>query len=286
MNVMPKQIDGPGGGSASMKQRVRALLRSAETGFEQSILPLRAAAGRLRYLSPRSRRFTGAYSSYEEAFAAASRAGRLAGYNHHEIAEVSFEQMCRIMPWDYPVMFWLSRLHDQIDGLLDAGGHMGTKYRAFRAPLALSEDFRWVIYELPAIAEAGRRRAEEDGLRALRFVDDLKGVPQLPVFLGSGLMQYLDVPLSSLLTRLPDLPRHLLLNKVALRKNGPPVVTLERIGDAYVPYQMRNEADLVQDLETIGYRLVDRWSIDALSHVIDTHPELGPSSSAGFYFTL
>jgi putative methyltransferase (TIGR04325 family) len=98
-------------------------------------------------------------------------------------------------------------------------------------------------------------------------------------------MQYLDVPLSSLLQRLPELPQHLILNKVALHKSGT-VVTLERISGTYVPYQMRDEATFLSDVTQLGYKQVDRWAIPSLSHLIDTHPELGRSESAGFYFRL
>ncbi|MEQ9248637.1 MAG: methyltransferase, TIGR04325 family, partial [Nitratireductor sp.] len=104
------------------------------------------------------------------------------------------------------------------------------------------------------------------------------------VFLGSGLLQYLNVPLPDLLGRLAAPPKHLLLNKVALRK-GKTIVTLERIGPALVPYQIRNEASFLAELEGIGYRIADRWNIPSLSHVIDTHPEYGASESAGFYCT-
>lgn len=269
-----------------MKKAVHALLQNVGSGVGQSLAPLRAIRGRLRYLSPLPRRFTGAYRSFEEAVAAAAKAGSLVGCNHDEIADFAFEQMCEVVPWDYPVMFWLSRLRNELNGLLDAGGHMGTKYRAFRDFLELPEDFQWVVYELSEIAEAGRKRAEQDGLDQLRFVDNLEDAPGLPLFLGSGLLQYLDVPLSSVLSNLPHLPRHLLLNKVAFRKSGPPVVTLERVGKAYVPYQMRDETAFVHDLERLGYRQIDRWSIPALSHVIETHPELGASDNAGFYFRL
>ena len=283
MSVIRTQGEETAGGMVRMRRSVQALLRTMGSGVGRSLVPLRAIGGRLRYLSPLPRRFTGAYRSFDEAITAAAKAGPLAGYNHDEIAHVAFEQMCKVAPWDYPVLFWLSRLNGQIDGLLDAGGHMGTKYRAFRNLLDLPNEFRWVVYELPAIAEAGRRRAEKDGLNQLHFVDRLDNAPCMSVFLGSGLMQYLDVPLSSVLGSLPLLPQHLLLNKVAFRKGGP-VVTLERIGKAHVPYQMRDEGEFVHDLEQLGYRQVDRWSIAALSHVIETHPELGASDNAGFYF--
>ena len=276
-------IQGPAG---QLKRLARSVFRLAEVGAGQSLRPMKVLHGRLRYLSPLPRRFTGAYSSFDEAIAAANGAGRLAGYNHQEIAPVSFDEMCKVAPWDYPVLFWLAKLRDDTTGLLDAGGHMGTKFRAFRGLLEPPENFDWVIYELPEIAEAGRQRAKQEGLLQLQFIDDLADAPALPIFLGSGLMQYLDRPLSALLQDLPQLPPHLLLNKVAFRRGGSPVVTLERIGRAYVPYQMRDEAAFVADLQSLGYEQIDRWSIPALSHVIDTHPELGASESAGFYFRL
>lgn len=260
----------------------RSLLRHALDTAVQTLKPLQAAGGRLRYLSPFPRRFTGAYGSYEDAISVANRTA-LAGYDHEEIADVAFEQMCKVTPWDYPVLFWIQTLMKDVDGLVDAGGHMGTKYRAFRDLLSIEDSFRWVVYDLPTIVRAGRLRAEREGIRQLHFVDRIEEAGDVQLFLGSGLMQYLDRPLSELLTRLPHLPGHLLLNKVALRK-GRTVVTLERIGSALVPYQMRNEDAFIRDVGQLGYRLVDRWAIPSLSHVIETHPELGPSENCGFYF--
>lgn len=279
-------FDEGGRGAAGLKKMARSVMRQVGAGLSHATRPVKVARGRLRYLSPVPRRFTGVFASFEEAIAAAQNAGRLAGYNHREVAPVSFDEMCKVALWDYPVLFWLAKLRKEAEGLLDAGGHMGTKYRAFRGLLDLPPSYPWVVYELPEIAEAGRQRAAQEGIAQLQFVDALSDAPALPIFLGSGLMQYLDRPLSSLLVSLPRLPPHLLLNKVALRRDGKPIVTLERIGRAFVPYQMRDEAAFIRDIQGLGYEQVDRWSIPALSNVIDTHPELGASDSAGFYFRL
>lgn len=269
--------------SADLGKMTRSLLRSSIAGLGQSLLPLRVMRGRLRYLTPFQRRFTGAYSSFEEAAVAAAGKGSLVGFDHEEIATFAFEQMCRVLPWDYPILFWMRTLLDEIDTLVDAGGHMGTKYRAFQNLLPSDASFSWVVYDVPAIVAAGRERALRDGLDRLSFVDRLEDVAApASTFLGSGLLQYLDIPLSSLLQRLPTPPRHLLLNKVAFRRGGN-VVTLERAGRAYIPYQMRDEQAFLSDLASMGYEVIDRWTIPELSHVIDTHPELGASESAGFY---
>lgn len=258
--------------------------RSAGRSVKRLLMPLRMALGRLRLLRPDGCRFLGAYSSYEKAMEAAARKGA-AGYDHEDVAEVSFDEMCQVVPWDYPVLFWMRRLSNDVTSVIDAGGHMGTKYRAFRDLLPVSDDLQWIVYDLPAIVRAGQRRAKVDRLVGLRFTDRLEDAGAADLFLGSGLLQYLDVPVSALLGRLQRLPSHLIVNKVALRA-GESVVTLEQIGKVRVPYQIRNETGFLSDVEGLGYRLVDRWTIPSLSHVIATHPELGASESAGFYFRL
>jgi putative methyltransferase (TIGR04325 family) len=260
-------------GLASLKKLARGTL-----------MPARMVMGRLKLLSPLPRRFSGAYATHAQALSSPA-AGRLAGYDHDEVAEVSFEKMCQVMVWDYPVLFWLERLLPQIGHLIDAGGHMGTKFRAFRPLLPLDGNVNWIVYDLPAIVRAGRIRAANDGLSGLTFTDDLASVERADLFLASGLLQYLDVPLSELLRRLPALPRHLLINKLAVR-DGETVVTLERIGKAMVPYQIRNRQNFMAELAGLGYRTVDSWTIPSLSHVIDTHPELGASQSVGLYLRL
>lgn len=262
------------------KPRLKALARHVRA----AVMPARIVIGRLKLLSPIPRRFSGAYASHAQALSAAA-AGQLAGYDHDEVAEVSFEKMCQVMVWDYPVLFWLERLLPQVGRLVDAGGHMGTKFRAFRSFLPIDGEVDWVVYDLPAIVRAGRARAAQEGLNGLAFTDDLATVAGADLFLASGLLQYLDVPLSELLHRLPSLPRHLIINKLAVRE-GKAVVTLERIGKAMVPYQIRNRQGFMAELSGLGYNVIDRWTIPSLSHVIDTHPELGASQSMGLYLRL
>lgn len=210
---------------------------------------------------------------------------KLAGYNHEAIADVAFVEMCRVALWDYPVLYWLERLAPEISRIVDAGGHMGTKFRAFRNHLKLRPGCEWIVYDVPAIVKAGRERAEKDGLNGLSFTDDLASVKQAEIFLASGLLQYLDIPFPELIGKLQEKPQHILINKLAVR-DGETVVTLENFGKALVPYQIRARKPFFDDIEKMGYRVVDQWTIPSLSHVITTHPELGRSESVGCYLTL
>lgn len=240
--------------------------------------------GRSRYLLPIGTRFRGAYPSRAQALAAVPPKIKT-GYNHAEIVEISFEYMCQVLPWDYPILFWLQRLLPEAKQILDAGGHMGTKYRAFSRYLDLKNSVNWTVYDVPAIVRAGRQRALKDGLTELRFVDDLSEVVPPDLVLASGLLQYLDIRLTEFLRRLPALPRHLLINKVALR-DGRSLVTLEDFGKARVPYQIRNRSEFLAECHDLGYQILDEWHIPELAHVIGTHPELGKSTSRGFYMRL
>jgi len=232
----------------------------------------------------RDRRFRGVFSSYQQAMAAV-RPGKFAGFDNDANATANFEEMCKLTLRDYPVLFWLQKLAPDIKCLIDAGGHMGTKYRAFRGHLSELDGLNWVVYDVPAVIRAGRERARIDGLSALSFIDTLSAAPPADLVLASGLLQYIDISFADLLRQLPSLPAHVILNKVATRE-GPSIVTLESRGSAEDPYQIRNRAEFEKSLQSLGYVILDQWVIPELSHVIPYHRSLGASTSRGYYAKL
>ena len=225
-------------------------------------------------------RFYGAWNNFEEATKAIPK-HKLAGYNHKELSTIGFEEMSSVLPWDYPVIYWLSRILNSDSILLDAGGHMGTKFRAFSSYVEIIPSVRWVVYDLPKIAEEGRRLAAQNGLSSLEFISDLSDAPNADILLASGLLQYVDQSLGDLLNCLPARSKYVLLNKVAVR-DGERVVTLENFDFAVVPYHIRSRAELFADIDAAGYDILDQWTIPSLSHAIPTHPNLGRSESLGF----
>lgn len=240
--------------------------------------------GRALYSLSPPRRFRGVFGSYHEAIASV-RFGLHAGYNNDDVVDICFEEMCKILPGDARVLTWLDCVLSQVKCILDAGGHMGTKYRAFRDPLYLDNKVAWIVWDTPAAVRAGRRRARADGLSALSFVDTVAEAPPVDLMLCSGLLQYLDIPFPDLIRQLVTKPRHLILNKVATR-DGPTVVLLERIGNAEVPYQIRDREEFIHTLIALGYDIVDEWVLPELSHVIEDNPQLGASVSRGYYARL
>ena len=230
-------------------------------------------------------RFRGTFASYQEAMACV-RPGLLAGYDNDAIVDVCFEDMCRILPADARVLILLERLLPDVEYLLDAGGNMGTKYRAFRERLDLDNNVVWIVWDTPAAVRAGRKRAITDGLTALSFVEDIAEAPPADLMLCSGLLQYLDIPFADLMGQLVTKPPHLILNKVATR-DGRTIVMLERFGDAAeVPYQIRNREEFLGILDALAYDIVEEWVLPEYSHVITDAPQLGASTSRGYYAKL
>jgi putative methyltransferase (TIGR04325 family) len=194
--------------------------------------------------------------------------------------------MSQIRRSDLRVLSWLERLLPEINCLLDVGGHMGVKYRAFRERLGLDDrGLRWIIYDTPVMVRAGRERAAADGLHALAFIERLDDAPAVDLMLCSGLLQYLDIPFPDLMRQLPTRPRHMILNKVATR-DGKAVVMLENFGAAEVPYQIRDRVEFVSSVGALGYEIVDEWVLPQFAHVIEADPTLGASTSRGYYARL
>lgn len=262
---------------------MRSLMHFNASGIKKVALPIQSAVAKLHMVARRAE-LTGTYPDFDSAMAAIP-SWAVAGYDNEETVEVGLEKMCNVIDWDYPIMFWLEReLLARADGwtnLLDAGGHVGTKYRAFSRLMKLAK-VRWEVYDLPPMVKAGIEMAERDGLQGkLSFCSDISKSRKADILLCSGLLQYLDEPFPKFVSRLPAWPDVIILNKVALR-DGKTIFSLQRGGPAYLPYQIRERRAFLRDLDILGYNIVDAWRIQYLTHAVASHPEVGCSESWGF----
>jgi putative methyltransferase (TIGR04325 family) len=260
---------------------LKNVLKSTEATIRRHALdPVVAALSRLKRWSPKQPEFLGAYPDFDTARANIPRRWKPT-YNDPDVALFAFEWMCKMRVFDYPVLFWLDRLSKPGTRVVDAGGNLGVKHIAFSTYMDLGK-LDWAVYELEETVRLGRKMQAEGRVpEAIRFFDRLDEVGQVDLFICSGLLQYLDTPFPEFVARLPNRPEHILLNKVATRE-GPMVVTLQRIGPGRVPYQIRQRETFEAELDQIGYDIVDQWEIPSLAHVIDTHPDLGSSASRGY----
>jgi putative methyltransferase (TIGR04325 family) len=258
---------------------VRSLLRSIAR------LPpvkwYRQAAYRRRFFAPGTSwpRFYGLFESRDDALSAAARGSNLVGYDHAEVAGINLDAMASIWTSDYPVLFWLSGLLSDQRELFDLGGHVGTKYLAWRNYLHLPADFTWRVCDLPSIVEAGKEMSKD--IEQLQFTTDRQDADGTDILLISGVLQYADFNLAEMLKNLSHKPRHLLINKLPTHDRED-LYTLENLIHSVVPYRIFDQAGFLRNLENAGYSLVDRWTVPE-SSVRVPFTDLGKPTHFGFY---
>lgn len=231
----------------------------------------------------RERMFRGLYPDFASA-ATHAPPGKQVGYNGDATANRHAHERHFIFPSDYPVLFWLSRLLPRARLLFDLGGDVGSRYLAFRKYLTYPENLTWLVNEIPAVVALGRTIAEQEGAAHLQFTTDYSRLPEADILLASGVLQVL-ADWNGFLRRLPNLPRHLLINRTPVG-DQPYAVTLCAIGVSFNPYHIFNRRSFVAAFADLGYRLVDEWQTPDLGCWIPDHASHSLDAFRGFYFVL
>ena len=231
------------------------------------------------------RMFSGVYPSFEAAENAIPP-GKIVGFDHSETAAF-LGQRARILPSDYPIMYWLRELMGPGTRILDFGGYSGISYRAYASYLRYPDGMKWIVYDVPTVIAAARKLHEPVALteKYLRFTDSMTDVDCVDIFLASGSLHYCKENLSAFIQRLRIRPRHLLLNKLPLI-TGKPFVTLQNMGPAIAPYRIFNADELSQEVKALGYRVVDTWGNPDVACYIPFHPDSTVKEFTGMLLCL
>ena len=227
------------------------------------------------------RLFSGVYPDFAAALEAIP-ADRRAGHDHAATAQRFTEDLYRVFPMDYPILFWLNRLLPQCRLLFDWGGNIGISYFAFQRHLQYPPELTWLVSDVPAVVREGRERARQAQATGLQFTDSLERLCEADLLLAAGSLHFIERPFA-LLRAQRALPRHLLFNKVPVYERAS-AVTLQNLGAALVPNHLFNEAEFLGEIQRLGYRLVDRWETD-LACRIPFYPEYAIDAYKGYYFT-
>jgi putative methyltransferase (TIGR04325 family) len=79
------------------------------------------------------------------------------------------------------------------------------------------------------------------------------------------------------------LPRHLLINRTAIHPSRA-CITLQNIRWMISPYHIFQRENFIQEIESLGYTLIDDWQDATHSCWIPFYPEHSVPSYTGFYF--
>lgn len=238
--------------------------------------------------------YSGVYDTLEAA--AHALPSGLAGFDHPEMADIDhyttteggFEPMPAT---EYPVLFWLDRaLREGARSLLDIGGYVGHVFHQYDDYLDFPDDFRWTVFDLPQITEAGRSLTAHDGPPRLRFTNVIDPNEEVDVMFAAGSLQLLgDTYLHDCLKARSRLPRHLIVQRTPLHEKRAfatiqSVITRGRVV-AFCPYMVAHRRSFITGLTGLGYRLVDSWEKER-SLDVPFHPECHVETYSGLYFRL
>ena len=204
-------------------------------------------------------RFRGVYRTFAEAEAAIP-VGHPVGYDHDAMTTMYRNRMEKACQSDYAVLYWMREVLRAKPASLvfDVGGHVGVSYYGWQKYLGFDAGLRWLVQEVPAVAEAGAELARERGARGLEFTSDLAAGRGCDVLMAAGSLQYVDVSVPQLLDAVGSRPRHLILNKMPVY-DGEGFVTVQSTGRAFHPYRIYNGTELVTSVTALGYELIDDW---------------------------
>jgi putative methyltransferase (TIGR04325 family) len=227
--------------------------------------------------------FRGVYQSFEEAIADAP-ASKPIGYDQPGLAQEYVATLSRtVEPYDYPMIFWLSRILKEDLHVFDFGGNVGTHFYAYASYLKFPYGLSWTVCDVPAIVAAGQELAARTHESAIRFTTTLSEASGCEVFMASGSAQYLEKPtLQMLLSELQKPPTDLLINRLPLY-DGESFVTLQNGGPAFYPQWVFNRKQYISDLERLDFELVDTWEDCIDSCWIPFHPGKSLRRYRGLY---
>jgi putative methyltransferase (TIGR04325 family) len=214
--------------------------------------------------------FAGIYDSYAAALAAIPP--ETDGWDSDRAATFWLDDIAATQPCAYASFFWLSKLLTPGSVLVDWGGSIGVSYYGFVRRAQLPEGVRWIVVELPKLAEQGQHIAQREAARGLEFATDLAQAPRTELLFSAGAIQYMPDSVPGLFEYLGYRPRHVLLNKVPLTE-GREYWSVQNNMGTLAPYRIYAQRDFLNYFVQSGYALRDRWDVPELEREIVLHPD-------------
>ena len=189
-----------------------------------------------------------------------------------------------ILDFDYPLLFWLSRLLKPAGSVVDLGGSVGHFFYRTQLYFEHPPEVDWRIAELPAAVNLGRHFAIDRKAAGLSFFDSAQVPPwrAADVLMTAGTLQYMEESIEDVLSRFETKPAHILVNSLPMHPTQD-FWTLQELGTCEVPYHVFSEQSWPAGLDRQGYRLVDRWRQPRRIQ-IPFYRDRSVKSYQGFYF--
>jgi putative methyltransferase (TIGR04325 family) len=192
----------------------------------------------------------------------------------------------RVYAFDYPVLFWMRKAFETgASSIFDIGGSIGVHFYAYRRYLDYPEHLEWQVLELPGTVRLGREIACRNAASGLRFTDTPNPTEcDADIWMAAGVIEFFEGhALETLLRTAARRPTHLFLNKLPMYE-GEPFVSTHNLGaGAYAPHHVFNRASYTGRLESLGYQLVDSWSVPERSFILPGDTQRSFDAYCGMY---
>jgi putative methyltransferase (TIGR04325 family) len=227
--------------------------------------------------------FRGVYATFAEAEADLP-SGVPIGFDQPGLGELYQELFTELREWEYPVLYWLSRLMPTVRSVFDFGGHVGILYYAFSRYLDFDEGFRWTVLDVPEVRRRGIELAAERGASQLAFAEQLEAVDGHALLLSSGSQQYLEELIFERVDDVAEPPNELILNQIPLHDEIE-FVTLQSVKRSFCPYKVFHRERFLDELGRLGWEIRDRWVNPGKTCHVMYRPETHSTRYHGFYCT-
>jgi putative methyltransferase (TIGR04325 family) len=184
---------------------------------------------------------------------------------------------------DYPILFHLGPLAPEIRSVFDFGGNVGNLFYSYEREMHFPATLAWVVYDLPIKKVLGAKLAAERGESRIRFSSSIAEASGSDVFIASGSLHYFEEPLHEILATLPQLPKHVFVNRTPCSP-GPDLITVQDNKSYLVPCKLHSRSGLIKGMEAMGYELRSEWPVYERRLIVPTHPDLSARTYSGFYF--
>jgi putative methyltransferase (TIGR04325 family) len=223
-----------------------------------------------------------AFSDLASAQAVVKRYDAL-GHDCEVNASTLRDDMARLRPGDYPVLFHLARLSLEGSRVFDLGGTSGNLFYLYDRALDFPKSLRWTVHDLPGHMERGRDLVRRLCESRLRFTDDVQGASGHDVLLVSGSLHYFDFQLHDYVAGLAQRPRHVIINRTPLVE-PPTAACIQYVSGVMVACRLLNRRELIDGMVRLGYRLIDSWRVAEFAIKLPFDPEYWVREYGGLYF--
>jgi putative methyltransferase (TIGR04325 family) len=229
----------------------------------------------------KSPRYRGVYRSFAEAQRAIPK-GKPEGFNIEAVPDFFIEKQFQFNPQDYPVLLWLSQVMAVGSKVFDFGGGFGQCYYKYQEYVRFPEGLQWLVCDVESFMSPGREFAAKHKADNLSFTTSRSEANGCSMYLTNGALHYIEPDLPEMLAELSSKPRHVLVNRVPMY-DGERYYTVQSSWHSFSVQKISNISQFVGDIEQLGYKTVDQWSLPRTLHV-PFHPERFIANYRGFYF--